>query len=223
MYRTGDLARYLPDGNLEFMGRVDNQVKIRGQRVELGEIETVLRQQAGVREAVVIQSHVSADFKRLVAYIVPEQASTKCEQDQLVDKLRVTLTSKLPQYMVPNAFVVLAEMPLNPNGKVDRGALPQPASVRSSAVSDPPRTDTEKVLADMFAKLLGAEAISVSDNFFALGGHSLLVTQMLSNIGTTFNMEFPATNFYKEPTVAAIATHIDATLKTESALQAGTS
>jgi amino acid adenylation domain-containing protein len=223
IYRTGDLARYLPDGNLEFMGRVDNQIKIRGQRVELGEIETVLRQQAGVREAVVVQSQVSADFKRLVAYIVPEQAQTKCEQDQLIDKLRVTLTSKLPQYMVPNAFVVLVEMPLNPNGKVDRGALPQPALARGSGVSDPPRTDTEKVLADMFAKLLGAEEISVSDNFFSLGGHSLLVTQALANIGTAFNMEFPAVNFYKEPTVAAIATHIDATLKAEFALQAGTS
>lgn len=223
IYRTGDLARYLPDGNLEFMGRVDNQIKIRGQRVELGEIETVLRQQAGVREAVVVQSQVSADFKRLVAYIVPEQAQIKCEQDQLIDKLRVTLTSKLPQYMVPNAFVVLAEMPLNPNGKVDRGALPQPALARGRGVSDPPRTDTEKVLADMFAKLLGAEEISVSDNFFSLGGHSLLVTQALANIGTTFNMEFPAVNFYKEPTVAAIATHIDATLKTESTLRAAAS
>jgi amino acid adenylation domain-containing protein len=220
LYRTGDLARYLPDGNLEFMGRVDNQVKIRGQRVELGDIETALRQQVGVREAIVIQSQVSADFKRLIAYIVPEQAQTKCEQDQLVDQLRVTLTSKLPQYMVPNAFVVLAEMPLNPNGKVDRGALPQP-TFRSSAISDPPKTDTEKVLAEMFAKLLGAEKINVSDNFFSLGGHSLLVTQVLANIGTTFNMEFPATNFYKEPTVAAIATHIDATRKTESAMQAG--
>jgi amino acid adenylation domain-containing protein len=222
MYRTGDLARYLPDGNLEFMGRVDNQVKIRGQRVELGEIESVLRQQDDVREAVVIQSQVSADFKRLVAYIVPKQARTKCEQDQWVDKLRAAITSKLPLYMTPNAFVVLAEMPLNPNGKVDRGALPQPALVRGGAISDPPRTDTEKVLAGMFAKLLGTEEISVSDNFFALGGHSLLVTQILANIGTTFNMEFPATSFYKEPTVAAIATHIDATLKAEFALQAGT-
>jgi amino acid adenylation domain-containing protein len=222
MYRTGDLARYLPDGNLEFMGRVDNQVKIRGQRVELGEIETVLRQQASVREAVVIQSQVSADFKRLVAYIVPKQEGNRCEEDQFIDKLRATLTSKLPQYMVPNAFVVLPEMPLNPNGKVDRGSLPQPAMIRGGAVSDPPRTDTEKALANMFAKLLGAEDVSVSDNFFALGGHSLLVTQILANIGTTFNMVFPAVDFYKEPTVGAIATHIDATLKAESTLQAGT-
>lgn len=220
MYRTGDLARYLPDGNLEFTGRVDNQVKIRGQRVELGEIETVLRQQAGVKEAVVIQSQVSADFKRLVAYIVPRQSGTKCDQDQLMSELRATVTTKLPQHMVPNAFVVLAEMPLNPNGKVDRGALPQPVMVRDGVVSDPPRSNTEKVLAAMFAKLLGADNISVSDNFFALGGHSLLVTQALANIGTTFNMEFPAVDFYKEPTVAAIATHIDTALKTESALQA---
>jgi acyl carrier protein len=222
IYRTGDLARYLPDGNLEFMGRVDNQVKIRGQRVELGEIEAVLRQQASVIEAVVIQSQVSADFKRLVAYIVPRHAEAKCEQDQLVRELRATLTAKLPQYMVPNAFVVLAELPLNPNGKVDRGALPQPVVVRSGAVSDPPRTETEKVLAEMFAKLLGTDSISVSDNFFALGGHSLLVTQALANIGTTYNMELPAVDFYKEPTVAAIATHIDAATKTGSALGAGT-
>lgn len=223
IYRTGDLARYLPDGNLEFMGRIDSQVKIRGQRVELGEIETVLRQQANVKEAVVIQSQVSADFKRLVAYIVPKQSASPCDQNELIDELRTALASKLPQYMAPNAFVVLAEMPLNPNGKVDRGALPQPAMVRGGTAADLPRTDTEKTLAAMFAKLLGAEEVGVNENFFALGGHSLLVTQMLANIGTMFKIEFPAIEFYKEPTITAIASHIDAILKKEDNLQVGTS
>jgi len=217
IYRTGDLARYLPDGNLEFVGRVDNQVKIRGQRVELGEIETILRQQASVKEAIVIQSQFSAD-QRLVAYIVPSQPVDISAQPQLIDELRAIITAELPQYMVPNAFVVLDEMPLNPNGKIDRGSLPQPAVIRGTTVSDPPQTEIERVLAAMFAKVLGAEGVGINDNFFNLGGHSLLVTQVLANIGKTFNVEFQAIDFYREPTVAGIAGHIDAAFKTQNQL-----
>jgi amino acid adenylation domain-containing protein len=212
MYRTGDLARYLPDGNLEFIGRVDNQVKIRGQRVELGEIETVLRQQAGVKEAVVIQSQFGADQQRLVAYVVPAepQPQDPSAQEEMINTLRDAVTGKLPQYMVPNAFVLLAEMPLNPNGKVDRGSLPQPAAARGGKVADPPRTETERMLVEMFTRTLGAESVGITDNFFNLGGHSLLVTQMLANIGTTFKVDFQAIDFYQNPTIAGIAGHIDA-------------
>src|SRR5262249_32446262 len=155
---------------------------------------------------------------RLVAYIVPRQPVNDTAQHQLIDELRATITAKLPRHMVPNAFVMLAEMPLNPNGKIDRGSLPKPAVVRGGTVSEPPRTETERTLAAIFAKILGAEGVGVSDNFFNLGGHSLQVTQVLDNISATFKMEFPPIDFYKEPTIAAIGSHIDATLRTEEKL-----
>ena len=219
MYRTGDLARYLPDGNLEFMGRVDNQVKIRGQRVELGEIETILRQQESVKEAVVVQAQFSGDFQWVVAYVVPRQPVNERAQHELIDQLRTTLISKLPQYMVPNAFVILSEMPLNPNGKIDRAALPQPAAVRGRPISDLPRTETEKTLADIFAKVLKIEGVGVDDNFFSLGGQSLLVTHILDGISASLNVDLPALEFYKDPSVSAIAAYVDATLRTEGQLR----
>jgi amino acid adenylation domain-containing protein len=221
MYRTGDLARYLPDGNLEFMGRVDNQVKIRGQRVELGEIDTILRQQESVKEAVVIQAQSSGDSQWVVAYVVPRQPVNERAQPELIDQLRATLTSKLPQYMVPNAFVILSEMPLNPNGKIDRAALPQPAAVRGRFISDPPRTETEKTLADIFARVLKVQDVGVDDNFFSLGGQSLLVTQILDGIAASLNVEFPALEFFKDPSVSAIAAYVDAALRTEDQLRVG--
>lgn len=204
LYRTGDVGRYLPDGNLEFVGRVDNQVKIRGQRVELGEIETILRQSSNVREAVVVQSQFTPDFQRLVAYVVAREPIAQSVHDQFIDDLRRTLASKLPQHMAPNAFVILSEMPLNPNGKIDRGALPVPGVVRGGTISEPPGTDIERSVAALFSKVLGREQISLNDNFFNLGGHSLLVTQVLAGIGDAFQMRFPAEEFYKEPTVAGV-------------------
>jgi len=222
MYRTGDLARYLPDGNLEFIGRVDNQVKIRGQRVELGEIETVLRQQASVREAVVIQSQ-SDDFERLVAYVVSTQPATEYAEKQLIDELRTTLAAKLPRHMMPNLFVVLPEMPLNPNGKIDRGALPVPVTAGARTILDPPQTETEKILAALFARLLKTEGIGVGDNFFSLGGNSLQVTKLLADIVEAFEMEFEAIDFYEDPTIESIASIIDAARNNGNRREAGAS
>lgn len=209
LYRTGDVGRYLPDGNLEFVGRVDHQVKIRGQRVELGEIETILRQHANVREAVVLQTQFSPDFQRLVAYVVPQEAIPQQADDSFTNDLHSTLTSKLPQYMVPNAFVILKEMPLNPNGKIDRGALPAPGIIHGGAIIAHPVTETEKSVAALFSKVLGTEQIGVNDNFFNLGGHSLLVTQVLAGVGEAFKTTFPAVEFYKEPTIAGIAKRLE--------------
>lgn len=211
IYRTGDVGRYRPDGVLEFMGRVDNQVKIRGQRVELGDIEAALRQDARVSEAVVIQAPFTNDFQRLIAYVVPKQPAG-CQNDKFVDELREVVAIKLPRYMVPNAFVVLGELPLNPNGKVDRAALPVPATVRSTMVVNQPANPTEKALAAFYTKLLGIENVGVTDNFFDLGGHSLLVTQMLALIGDEFKLQVLATDFYKDPTISGLAKAISAQL-----------
>jgi amino acid adenylation domain-containing protein len=211
IYRTGDVGRYRPDGVLEFMGRVDNQVKIRGQRVELGDIEAALRQDARVSEAVVIQAPFTNDFQRLIAYVIPKQPAGG-QNDKFVDELREAVATRLPLYMVPNAFVVLDELPLNPNGKVDRAALPVPAIVRSTMVVNPPATPTEKTLAAFYTKLLGIENVGVTDNFFDLGGHSLLVTQMLALIGDEFKLQVLATDFYKDPTISGLAKAISAQL-----------
>lgn len=209
LYRTGDVGRYLPDGTLEFMGRVDNQVKIRGQRVELGEIETVLRLHPGISEAVVIQAPFTNDHQRLIAYVMPKQTIHTCGRDGLIDELRAHIGSKLPLYMVPNAFVIMDEMPLNPNGKIDRGALPAAGIARSRTTSALPSTPTGQVLAKFYTKLLGIDSVGTDDNFFDLGGHSLLVTQILALIGEEFKIQIQAADFYREPTISGLATRID--------------
>ena len=210
LYRTGDVARYLLDGSMEFMGRIDSQVKIRGQRVELGEVETILREDPRVKEAVMVQSPFSDDHQRLIAYVVLKEAAS--EHDGLINELRAGVGAKLPPYMVPNAFVILDAMPLNPNGKVDRAALPAPGIVRSRAITNPATTATEQTLAKFYMKLLGIENVGVTDNFFDLGGHSLLVTQMLALIGDEFEMQMLATDFYRDPTISGLAQRIDAQL-----------
>jgi amino acid adenylation domain-containing protein len=202
LYRTGDLARYLPDGRIEFLGRIDNQVKVRGFRIELGEIESVLAQHESVRECtVVVREDVPGD-KRLVAYVVAKDTAPE------TTALRAWMKERLPEYMVPLAYVVLPAMPLSPNGKVDRKALPVPERQEAGREYVAPRNDTERILTELWAEVLGVERVGIHDNFFDLGGHSLLATQALSRIRSTFQVELPLRDFFGEPTVANAAVRI---------------
>ncbi|WP_338077495.1 non-ribosomal peptide synthetase [Bradyrhizobium quebecense] len=181
LYRTGDLGRYLPDGNLEFLGRNDEQVKIRGFRIEPGEIAARLCEHAWVREAVVVAQQDGAGEKRLVAYVVcaSEAGSDEDDGGGLAGALRAHLSARLPDYMVPAAFVRLAALPLTVNGKLDRKALPGPADAAYAlAAYEAPRGEVETMLAGIWAELLGVERIGRHDNFFELGGHSLLAVQL---------------------------------------------
>ncbi|MDQ4125290.1 MAG: amino acid adenylation domain-containing protein, partial [Actinomycetota bacterium] len=176
MYRTGDLGRWRPDGAIEFLGRVDRQVKVRGFRIELGEIEAALTAHPGIREAVVDARGDSVADKRLAAYYVPHEAAPT------VTELRGHLAATLPDYMVPGAFVPLAEIPLTPNGKVDRAALPAPEAARPdlSTKFEPPRTETEKKLVEIWKTVLRLDKVGIFDNFFELGGDSILVIQVVA-------------------------------------------
>ncbi|WP_164002997.1 non-ribosomal peptide synthetase, partial [Pyxidicoccus caerfyrddinensis] len=207
MYRTGDRARVLADGRIEFLGRVDHQLKLRGYRVELGEVEAALERHPAVREAVVLARDGQSGGKRLVAYAVPVAGQTL-----VAESLRDFLSVTLPDYMVPQAFVVLDALPLTPNGKVDRGALPAPDFVVAEPESfTAPRTETEKVLAGLFAEVLGLAQVQVGvhGSFFELGGHSLLATQAISRIRGAFGIDLPLRELFEAPTVAALADRVD--------------
>ena len=197
LYKTGDLARYLADGNIEFLGRIDTQVKIRGFRIELGEIEAVLMQHRAVGEAVVIAREDARGDKTLVAYVVNHE-------DVPPSELRSFLKGKLPEYMLPSAIVVLDRLPLSPNGKLDRKALPAP-EYRSEEAFVAPRTPNEQTLAAIWAEVLKLEKIGIHDNFFDLGGHSLLATQVISRVRKTFELDIPLRALFELPTVAELA------------------
>ncbi|MEX0805585.1 MAG: amino acid adenylation domain-containing protein [Candidatus Binatia bacterium] len=205
LYRTGDLARYLPDGNIEFLGRVDHQVKIRGFRIELGEIESVLGQQAAVREAAVLAREDNPGDKRLVAYVVPRQ-----EAAPTISELRSFLKQKLPEYMIPSLFVFLDSLPLSPNGKVDRKALPAPDQNRPESDESyvAPRTPAEQILAAIWAKLLGVNQVGIRDNFFDLGGHSLLAVRLFAEIEKAFKKRPPLASLFQEATIEHLASLI---------------
>ncbi|MBD2252592.1 non-ribosomal peptide synthetase [Nostoc parmelioides] len=210
LYKTGDLACYLPDGRIKLLGRVDNQVKIRGFRIEPQEVETVLCQHPGVRAGVVIVREDKPGEKRLVAYIVPneeagEQGSKNLPNPQ---SLRAFMREKLPEYLVPSAFVLLTDLPLTPNGKVDTHALPAPKQVLSKAEFIAPRTDIEAQLADIYAQVLKLEKVSVDDDFFELGGHSLIATQLISQALQLFQVELTVIDLFDAPTVAGLAERI---------------
>jgi amino acid adenylation domain-containing protein len=216
LYRTGDLARYLPDGTIEYLGRLDHQVKIRGFRIEAGEIEAALVQHRLVREAVVIAREDVPGDKRLVAYVVSEKEATLTAV-----QLRDYLKDDLPAYMIPSAFVLLDKLPLTHNGKVDRRALPAP-DVNKMEPEDgfiAPRTPVEQVLSGIWAGVLGLERVSIEDNFFELGGHSLLLTQVISRIREAFQIEFPLRNLFECPTIAALSERIDVAVKSGWGLQ----
>jgi amino acid adenylation domain-containing protein len=200
-YKTGDLARYLPNGELEYLGRIDNQVKIRGFRIELGEIETLLASNPQIWETVVLVWDDTTGDKRLVAYIVPQPEITIT-----IDEIRQFLTTKLPGYMVPNAFVILEALPLTANGKIDRRALPPPKS--SSKPSDKyvaPRTPIEDILVNVWSEILKVEKVSINDNFFELGGHSLLATQLVAQIRDRLKVELPLRQLFNSATLAELA------------------
>ncbi|MFN7141503.1 MAG: non-ribosomal peptide synthetase, partial [Limisphaerales bacterium] len=199
LYRTGDLGRFLSDGSLEFLGRVDNQVKIRGFRIELEEVESVLASQPGVLHAVVNPHAVSPSDKCLVAYIVPSGAVD-------IKDLRQRVKQRLPEHMVPSSVVVMDKLPLMPNGKVDRSALPAPQPENDRADSCmAPRTPSEEQIAAIWKELLKREHIGVDENFFELGGHSLLAIQVMARMRQLFQIEMPLKDIFEAPTIAGLA------------------
>jgi amino acid adenylation domain-containing protein len=208
LYRTGDLARRLPSGEIEYLGRLDHQVKVRGFRIELGEIETALLEQPGVREAVVV-----ARESRLVAYLVAPSSLERAGEaaTDFANALAAVLGKRLPEYMVPSTFVLLPNLPLSPNGKVDRRALPEPSAARRDGGSAP-ATATEELLAGIWRDLLGLDpALQVGreDHFFHLGGHSLLAARVVSRIREVLAVEVPLARLFEAPTLAALASAID--------------
>ncbi|NOK31919.1 amino acid adenylation domain-containing protein [Corallococcus exercitus] len=212
MYRTGDRVRWLADGRVEFLGRVDFQVKVRGFRVEPGEIATVLRALPSVHEAVVVARQDSPGEARLVAYVVADS--------QDVSSLRDNLKQRLPEYMVPSAFVFLEALPLTPNGKVDRKALPAPEASASSSDYVAPRTPTEELLASLWAEVLRLPRVGAQDQFFELGGHSLLATQLVARVRAAFGVELPLRSVFEAPLLTDLARRIDDAGKQASGVKA---
>jgi acyl-coenzyme A synthetase/AMP-(fatty) acid ligase len=214
MYRTGDRARWLADGDLEFMGRLDDQVKVRGFRIELGEIEAALREHGGVRQAVVIAREDQTGDKWLVAYVVPEQESEKTGNGSKgvglrTSELREHLLGKLPEYMVPSAYVLLEELPLNHNGKVDRKNLPQPDADTPEQEYTGPRNPTEETLCRLWQEVLRRERVGIHDNFFKIGGHSLLAARVAARMRESFKMDIPLRRMFESPTVTQLAQAVD--------------
>ncbi|RKI63758.1 non-ribosomal peptide synthetase, partial [Corallococcus sp. AB049A] len=212
MYRTGDRVRYRADGVLEYLGRIDFQVKVRGFRIELGEVEAALRQQEAVKEAVVVAKGEGAE-KRLVAYVAPKAGATL-----EAEALKASLRQRLPEYMVPGAVVVLEALPLNANGKVDRKALPEPEAPTARSTYVAPRTEVEAKLAAIWAEVLRIPQVGVKDDFFALGGHSLLVTQVVSRIRAETGVELPLRALFDAPTLEALAQRMGTASRVQSSL-----
>ncbi|HEY0735279.1 MAG TPA: amino acid adenylation domain-containing protein, partial [Herpetosiphonaceae bacterium] len=234
MVRTGDLGRWRSDGTVEILGRIDHQVKIRGFRIETAEIEHALAQHPSVSECVVVAREDAKGDKRLVAYVVGEQTNKETREQESAEArqgvgpgvraggegLRSFLAQRLPDYMVPSAFVLLDALPLTPNGKIDRKALPAPDSaiLEQEHAFVAPRTSTEELLASIWAEVLGVTRISTRANFFELGGHSLLATRVIAQVRSAFQVELPLTSLFESPTVADMARQIEAALHARQAL-----
>ena len=230
LYRTGDLARYLPDGNIEYLGRIDHQVKIRGFRIELGEIEARLLEHPSINESVVIARQDNNDDKRLAAYLIPTidgdgqnngeslSAQTAKTTTIPIDELRVFLKHTLPDYMIPSAFVIMDAFPLTPNGKLDRKALPVPDQPLVSNEYIAPRNPTEQLLADIWKDVLKLDQVGIYDNFFELGGHSLLATQVISQIRHTFEIELPLRYLFEAPSVSELTLRVNQAQQEEQGL-----
>lgn len=219
LYKTGDLVRYLPDGNLEFLGRIDHQVKLRGFRIELGEIEALLSTHPMVRETAVIIREDRPDQKRLVAYIVPEK-----DQSSVVNDVRLFLSQKLPDYMVPSAYVILKALPLTPNGKIDRNALPAPETL-AQALDETyiaPRTPLETLLTEIWTESLHIKRIGIHDDFFELGGHSLQAARVISKIAMAIQSDVPVKYLFIYPTVARLAEKLEQEIQNQKPDDFGT-
>lgn len=202
LYKSGDLARYLANGDIEYLGRIDHQVQIRGFRIELGEIESLLSQHEAVHEVAVSVHEQSGDDKRLVAYVVGTIEHSAAEGE-----LRRFLKERLPEYMVPSAFIILNKLPLTNNGKVDRAALPIPEGLRSGArkAPIPPRDVYEQRLLQIWQDMFKVHPIGVRDNFFEIGGHSLLAVRLITQIRQEFRLQLPVTTVLQAPTIEALA------------------
>ncbi|MDY7094679.1 MAG: amino acid adenylation domain-containing protein, partial [Acidobacteriota bacterium] len=204
LYRTGDLVRRRPDGELEFLGRIDHQVKVRGFRIELGEVEAVAASQEGVGEVVVTARATESAGLQLVAYATPAEGVE--DPQDLAETIRNAVSERLPAYMVPSHVVMLEQMPLTPNGKVDRRRLPAPdGSVAAADQYLAPRTEVERLLVKLWERMLDVSPISIRANFFALGGHSLLGVRLLNNIEQTTGKRLPVAALFKNPTIEALA------------------
>lgn len=205
IYKTGDLGRWLPDGNIEFLGRIDQQVKIRGFRVELGEVEALISQHPNIRENLVVVNQEKIGNMQLIAYIV-----VKTQPVPSINELRSFLKEKLPDHMIPSIFIILESLPLAPSGKVDRKALPKPDVINSEVSSSfvAPRYPVEEVLTGIWGQVLSVSQIGIHDNFFELGGHSLLATQIISRIRKTFELDIPLQRLFEFPTIAELAKNI---------------
>ncbi|MCC5602613.1 condensation domain-containing protein [Nostoc favosum] len=216
LYKTGDRARYLADGNIEYLGRLDNQVKIRGLRIELGEIEAVLNQHPSVQQAIATLHPDQTDNPRLVAYIVHKSAS---QEPTLIDELREFLANLLPDYMLPSAFVMLEELPLLPNGKVNRQVLPAPEDIRDASQIILPRYPTETIIANVWADVLRLEKVGVYDNFFELGGNSLSAIRASARLREAFQLDLPLGSLFEKPTIAGLAERIEILQKSVQQMQ----
>jgi amino acid adenylation domain-containing protein len=216
LYKTGDLARYLPGGEIEYLGRIDQQVKIRGIRIELGEIEAVLSEHKLVEQAVVVARENQSQDKKLVAYFVPES-----DNGVTVTELRKYLRTRLPEYMIPQHFVKLDALPLTSNGKVDRQALPAPQEERQiDETFVAPRDEVEILIADIWQELLQVKHVGVHDNFFELGGHSLLLIRMRNRLQEHSSQELSIVEMFRHPTIDMLAKFLTQKQKTEPSLAA---
>ena len=219
LYRTGDLARYRPDGTLEYIERIDDQVKIRGIRIELGEIEVILSQHPLVKDVVVVAREDASDNKRLVAYIVIQDDRLIGDKDEIATYLRTFAQEQLPNCMVPSAFMFLDTLPLTPSGKVDRRALPTPSQSRPALKEDLvlPRTQIEESLSEIWSQVLSIKPIGVYDNFFDLGGNSLLAIQVIFKAREFFQIEIPIVALFDTQTIASLAEFINAAISSKMA------
>ncbi|MGB7605328.1 MAG: condensation domain-containing protein, partial [Lutisporaceae bacterium] len=205
LYKTGDLARWLPDGNVEFLGRIDNQVKVRGYRIELGEIENQLLSHSDIKEAIVIARDDKDNNKYLCGYIVSDR-------EEIVSDLRDYLAKELPEYMVPAYFIKLDKLPLTANGKVDRKALPEPdGSITTGTEYAAPSNEIEEKLAEIWQEVLDVQRVGINDNFFELGGHSLKAINIAAKINKELNVSVPLREMFKTPTIKGLANYVEGT------------
>ena len=216
LYRTGDIARYRPDGAIEYLGRSDHQVKLRGFRIELGEVEAVLNDHEAVKESVALVRQDSPGDPRLVAYVVTSE-----RDGEVINQLRRYMKDRLPDYMVPAVFVQLQKFPLTASGKVDRQALPVPDQSRPVLDEEfvAPRNEIEETIARIWREVLNVERIGIHDNFFDVGGNSLVAMQILANVRNSYDVYLPLHSLFETPTIAGLAQHIELAGQDAQALQ----